>query len=356
MPITMGDLKKQSIQALASRMGAVRVLIADNDAKIAGLVRSVLTTIGIQHIEVVADGSAALHYLSEHPVDLLITDWQMRPMDGIDLVRHLRSAADSPNKLLPIIMMTARAERMDVETARDVGITEYVIKPFTAQTLMTKLVAIIENPRSFILTEPYVGPNRRRKMADMSGERRTRKNNEGCLIITKSQLSNIELGSIPFIIQPDFELKKKIGVNIDCHDLLLPECLAPAEKVIGNTQRDFLQWISQDLTTLQTDVTRLTDNRELAAEIIPQIRTIAYTIKSRAGTFGYSRGTEVAQLLYDFCTETWRPDNEHHAIVLQKHIDTLYVIFSQHIMGDGGKVGADLVSDLSRLIKKYSQH
>jgi len=353
MPITMGDLKKQTIQALAVRLGNVRVLIADSDSKIAALVRSVLQTIGIQHIEVVTDGSAALHFLREHPVDLVITDWQMRPMDGIELVRQLRTAPDSPNPLMPVIMMTARAERTDVEVARDTGITEYVIKPFTAQALMAKLVAIIENPRSFILTAPYIGPNRRRRTKDNAPERRVRKNNEGCMIITKAQLSTIELGNVPFIIQPDYELKKKIGANLNCFDLLLPECLAPAEKVIGNAQRDFLQWISQDLTDLQAEVTRLSTDITLAGEIITQFRSMAFTIKSHADTFGYTRGTQVAQLLYDFCTYIWRPDNSHHAIVLQKHIDTLYVIFSQHIIGDGGKLGAELVNDLSKLIEKY---
>lgn len=356
MPIYMSDLKRQTAQAITTRLAQLNVLIADSDPKIAGLVRSVLYTLGIRHIDVVDDGSQALHILAEKHIDFLICDWPMRPMDGIDLMHTIRTSADSPNRLLPAIMLTARSSLTDVQAARDAGVTEYVIKPFTAASLMTKLVALIENPRSFILTKPFCGPNRRRRGTPprSTGERRTRgQNNEGCLVITKTQLRNLVLEDTPFILQPDYELKKKIGINIDLGNLLEPQYLEPLQKTIQDGQRDFLLWVSQDLAMLQAEVNKLAGGAEAAREVIPQIRNVAFTVKSRAGTFGYTRGSEVAQLLYNFCTDDYRPDNPSHLIVLQKHIDTLYVIFSQHVMGDGGALGSELMGNLVKLIEKY---
>lgn len=356
MPIYMSDLKRQASQAMSTRLAQLHVVIADNDPKISGLVKSVLYALGIRHMTLVEDGSAALHAMIEKPADFIICDWQMRPMDGIDLIRHIRTSPDSPNRLLPAIMLTARSGFADVQTARDAGMTEYVIKPFSALSLMSKIVALIENPRSFILTKPYSGPNRRRRGAapKSTDERRTHgQNNEGCLVITKTQLKTIALGDTPFIIQPDYELKKKIGFNLDFNELLLPEKLEPLQKTIQDSQREFLLWVSQDLAVLQAEVNKLSAGGDAAREVIPHIRHVAFTIKSRAGTFGYSRGSEVAQLLYDFCTDDYRPDNPTHLIVLQKHIDTLYVIFAQHVLGDGGVQGKELMSDLAKLIEKY---
>jgi DNA-binding response OmpR family regulator len=67
------------------------------------------------------------------------------------------------NTYIPIIMLTGKAERADVEAARDVGVTEFLVKPFSAKSLYERLVLVIENPRSFIISQTYVGPERRRR-------------------------------------------------------------------------------------------------------------------------------------------------------------------------------------------------
>jgi len=148
---------------LASCLADIKVLIADDDRRIAMIVRQVLDSLGFKEIRTAKDGESALAILSADRVDMLITDWQMAPMDGISLIKYLRTSEDSPNRFIPIIMMTGNAEREHVEVARDVGVTEFVVKPFSARTLCDRIMLLIDNPRSFVMSKRFVGPDRRRR-------------------------------------------------------------------------------------------------------------------------------------------------------------------------------------------------
>lgn len=161
---------------VAQRLATIKVLIADDDLRIAAIVRAVLDSLGFNLIYVVNNGKEALEILQKEKIDFVITDWQMSPMDGISLITYLRTSNDSPNRFLPIIMLTANAERQDVEVARDSGVTEFVIKPFSVKTLCDRIVLMINNPRSFIMTNRFIGPDRRRRHANPPGglERRNR--------------------------------------------------------------------------------------------------------------------------------------------------------------------------------------
>lgn len=154
---------KPSLRNLSARLAKVEVLIVDPDVKIATLVRDVLKYVGFDRISFAHDGQEAVDILKRKEIDLLITDWQMGPMDGIRLVHYVRSNPESPAPYLPIIMLTGKAERNDVEIARDVGVTEFLVKPFSAKSLFERLVLVIENPRSFIMARQYRGPDRRRR-------------------------------------------------------------------------------------------------------------------------------------------------------------------------------------------------
>ena len=155
---------KPSLRNLAARLAQVEVLIADPDVEVSALVRDVLKYAGFERITIVRDGKDAIDMLQRKEYDLLITDWKMEQLSGIELIRYLRMHDDSPNPFLPIIMLTGRADRRDVEAARDAGVTEFLVKPFTAKSLFERLVMVIENPRSYIVSRAYAGPDRRRRM------------------------------------------------------------------------------------------------------------------------------------------------------------------------------------------------
>lgn len=145
------------------QLDKLTVLIADDSESIRQLLTTVLRTLGIGQIVAVEDGRAALEVLRKREVDILIADLAMKPMDGISLVKAIRSGPDSPKPTLPVILMTAHSERHLIEAARDAGVTEAVAKPVSARSLWARIEAVLERPRDFIRCATYVGPDRRRR-------------------------------------------------------------------------------------------------------------------------------------------------------------------------------------------------
>jgi CheY-like chemotaxis protein len=141
----------------------LRVLVADDNHNMRAIVVAVLKGIGIKDIREANDGGAALAMMTEFAPDLAIVDFRMTPIDGVEFTRLVRNAPDSRNRYLPIIMLTGYADRARVMEARDAGVTEIVVKPMTAKALMGRLHAVIFQPRPYIRTELYFGPDRRRQ-------------------------------------------------------------------------------------------------------------------------------------------------------------------------------------------------
>ena len=150
-------------------------LVVDDNRHMRSLVRSVLHALGARHIEEATDGADAYARLGTYATDVIICNWQMSPMDGLEFVRLLRTDTDSPNPFVPVIMLTAHTEAKRVMEARDAGVTEVLAKPISARQLYSRIRAVIERPRPFVRAKSYVGPDRRcRQDADFKGlERRT---------------------------------------------------------------------------------------------------------------------------------------------------------------------------------------
>lgn len=157
---------------------SVRVLIVDDQDFIRSLLRHILAVLGCSHITDAPDGETAWDIILGNPPDLLIVDWEMPSMSGIELVNKVRNDKASPDRFMPIIMVTAHTERPRILTARDAGVNEFVMKPVSAKTLFSRLNAVIEHPRRFVRTKDYFGPDRRRKRVFVDFERRDRKKKE----------------------------------------------------------------------------------------------------------------------------------------------------------------------------------
>jgi two-component system, chemotaxis family, chemotaxis protein CheY len=146
------------------QLDRLSVLVMDDSETMRKLLKTMLRSFGIGKVKAVEDGSAALEIMrAGRSVDIAIADLAMKPMDGIQFLKILRNGEDSPNPMLPVILMTAHSERHLIEQARDAGVTEAVAKPISARALWQKLEAVIERPRQFIRSANYVGPDRRRR-------------------------------------------------------------------------------------------------------------------------------------------------------------------------------------------------
>lgn len=158
------------------RLSKISILVVDDDKVISKLVQNVLKNLGFGTVLIAHSAPDGLHILENNPIDLVITDWEMEPMTGLEFTKTIRRL-DSPKRYMPIIMLTGHSEQSQIDKARDCGVTEYLSKPFTAKSLCSQIMATIESPRSFVLSREYSGPSRRRieKKPEPTDRRRRRK-------------------------------------------------------------------------------------------------------------------------------------------------------------------------------------
>jgi len=152
--------------ALDRLIERLKVLVVDDNHHMINIIKTILRGFGVKEFFDACDANEAFNIVRGTPVDLIITDYAMDAVNGCELTKLIRTADDSPNHFVPIIMLTAYAERSKVEAARDAGVTEFCAKPVTAVELYRKVVSVINTPRSFVRTHVYFGPDRRRRKDD----------------------------------------------------------------------------------------------------------------------------------------------------------------------------------------------
>lgn len=118
---------------MAYDLEQLNILLIEDDASMCALIRDMLYAFGISNIQTAQEGSKAYAELRHFPADIVLTDWVMEPLDGIDFTRMVRTAPDSPNPFVPIIMLTAHSSMERVIQARDSGVNEFLAKPITAR-------------------------------------------------------------------------------------------------------------------------------------------------------------------------------------------------------------------------------
>ncbi len=144
-------------------LSLLSVLVVDDNGHMRALVKSILHALGVKEVRDVSDAVDAFRELQYFAADVIIVDWNMEPIDGIEFTRLVRTAKDSPNPFVPIIMLSGHTELFRVSQARDSGINEYLAKPISAKSLYGRILSIIGNPRPFIRSNHYFGPDRRRR-------------------------------------------------------------------------------------------------------------------------------------------------------------------------------------------------
>ncbi|XBQ16256.1 MAG: response regulator [Oceanicaulis sp.] len=153
----------------------VQALVVDDNAHMIQIVRSMLLGFGITRTYESRDAAEAFDIARNEAIDFIIVDYQMPLLDGLEFTRMVRTAKDTRNPFIPIILLTAHTERSRIFAARDAGVTEICAKPITAKQLWMKIAAVVNNPRPFVRAPGFFGPDRRRKdgSAPDGGDRRT---------------------------------------------------------------------------------------------------------------------------------------------------------------------------------------
>ena len=121
----------------------MQILIVDDYKTMLRIIRNLMKQLGFNNVDEATDGSAALQKLRDKKYDLVISDWNMEPMTGLQLLQEVR--ADGELKGMPFIMVTAESKTENVIAAKQAGVNNYIVKPFNAATLKSKLQAVLGN-------------------------------------------------------------------------------------------------------------------------------------------------------------------------------------------------------------------
>lgn len=158
---------------------SLRVLIVDDSAEMCRLLVALFATMGTGDVACAASGEEGLRLFASGDFDLIITDGTMQPMDGYEMTRAIRAMNETKGAGadLPVLMISGHRDKELVTRARDNGVTDYIVKPVTAELLYERVLAAILKPIHLIEMEGYRGPSPTRRLvahkADMpSGQPR----------------------------------------------------------------------------------------------------------------------------------------------------------------------------------------
>ena len=120
---------------------SMNVLVVDDYKSMVRIVRGMLNQLGFVNVDDAPDGAAAMAMLKEKDYGLVLSDWNMQPVTGLELLKQVR--AEERTKKTPFVMVTAEAKVENVIAARQAGVNNYVIKPFTLAVLKQKLTSVV---------------------------------------------------------------------------------------------------------------------------------------------------------------------------------------------------------------------
>jgi len=120
----------------------MNILVVDDFKTMRRIVSNLLMQIGFKNIDEAIDGESALKKISDKNYNMVISDWNMEPMSGFELLQNIRSS-ENEIKTVPFIMITAESKPENIIKAKQAGVNNYIVKPFNVDTLKTKISAVI---------------------------------------------------------------------------------------------------------------------------------------------------------------------------------------------------------------------
>ncbi len=120
----------------------MNILIVEDFKSMRRIINQLLKQLGFSNVDEAEDGTAALEKIKAKNYGLVISDWNMEPMSGLEMLKQIR-ASEGPYKNVPVIMITAESKTENVIAAKQAGVNNYIVKPFNAETLKTKMSSVI---------------------------------------------------------------------------------------------------------------------------------------------------------------------------------------------------------------------
>lgn len=267
---------------------ALDIVVVDDNAQMIMLYRTVLRGLGVGKIRAVRTVDDALYEMRLHVPDMVITDWEMQPVNGLDFVRKIRGQGFSEYRLLPILMVTTHADIDRIQMAREAGITGYLAKPISGKLLGDRILAALKRARPAAAPEP--------------------------------------------------EIK--------------PEVSAAADAELARLKEMYESWLPEELDRLRNELAaaRNTAGSD-RAEHLKGLFRIAHDLKGQGSSFDYPLITRIGNSLCRFIEKLVEPQPRDFD-VMAAHVDALGTVVSNRIRGEGGAVGRTLADRLEALAKR----
>lgn len=340
------------------------LVIEDNDYMLDVFVNA-LKRMGFTRVQRARGGKEAVDYLRSttksfqgaEQVDIVISDLVMSPISGQHVLHWLRDDKASPNRFMPFILISGAADRVNVEAAREKGVSEFMAKPFSVENVYKVLQRLIDNPRQYVTTHSYFGPDRRRSKAGppMGDERRRADETHATIVYDKNRVEKSKVGSDVWLFKLPNYLKQKMGSNAAKQPFELPlSVLQAAEAELKREAEGFIGWAKAYLDRLSAQVGDAKGKHGARTANIEEINLIAHELRGQGGTFGYPLITLFSKSLYEFTKPPCAQDDAILEIV-KAHIDTMRAVIRDDIEGDGGEVGQQLFKSLKLVTAKHTK-
>ena len=302
----------------------LEMLIVDDNRSMLSLLRSIFRQLGVERVEMFEQADLALEYLSHVIPDLILTDWEMEPMSGIEFVRLLRRHPNPEIRRIPIVMVTAHADAQRVMEARDAGVTEFLVKPISHKAVSEKLRAVIAKPRLFVRTLDYTGPDRRRTTKPFSGGEHRR-----------------DVGHFFDLAPPDDGGDARDGdegiSRMGPHDL---------RAYFEDTLSQRIAAVCAELDAAETDTAA---NRR---GHIGRMFRMVHDLKGQGGTFNYPLITDLGTALCAF-VDGAHDFEESEIAIIRKFVESMRVVADHRIHQDGGDTDRALLGKMNQIVQNY---
>ena len=340
------------------------ILVVEDNTYIRNILMRLLRSMRVGTVVQAASGADVVEMLkvesgavvpTKH-VDIILSDLVMSPLNGLLLLRWVRTAKESPNRFIPFVMVSGAADIDYVNAARDLGVTEFLAKPFSVQSVYKRLMRVIDFPRQFVLTKSYFGPDRRRRRGSPPDKERRKLTDEDIKIVYSSDK----------IAEPkddrgvwNFRLPNRLkdlagGAGAAGSGELPMELLAQAEEELERASMDFTDWAVDYLKQLSGLCDQALRQPAGRRRQLDEINLLAHELRGQGGTFGYPLVTVIAKMLFD-ATGAGCPEDDNAIEVVKAHIDALRAVIRDKVAGDGGEVGNELMTSLQAAIDRRNK-
>lgn len=350
----------------------IGILCVDDSGFLRGLMTDCLKALRIGHVHVAEDGKKAADILrrraqdpalsQSHPIDIVISNWQMAGGDGLSFLNWVRTDAASPDRFMPFLLFTAFTDIEHVSRARDAGVDDIIAKPFSMKTVRDKISMLMARDMVFIESSTYFGPDRRHQALDFgSNERRMLTEQHDTVQVihalppdSDSPADRIRVYRLPNSLRDRASLRSGSGEEQKAAAAVQ---LQQAEKILHDfsdrypkqAEDQVLELLSLRRSISERDVTTVTQAQ--TAKMLDGIKSITHDLIGQGSTFGFPLVTRAAKSLNMLAAKMTQLDSRKSELI-QTHIRLLQLILQEKRAGEDHPQVRDAIVGLEIAVNK----